>query len=166
MQDRVPSGFLCYNFLKLVECHISFETSECCNCLFSFIIYIISCSLVDHISSFVLFSLFFKTIKRSQSLSSRCTWRMIISLPWPWVPSVGQMGKEVVFFQRNLFYSVLILIFSFHVHGTRKHFENWNCSKFIGDIVMLVSSSMAMRDRSSESARFEVLHSQHRYVSF
>lgn len=37
-------------------------------------------------------------------------------------------------------------------------------SKFIGDIVMLVSSSMAMRDRSSESARFEVLNSQHSAV--
>ncbi|XP_024024438.1 UDP-glucose:glycoprotein glucosyltransferase isoform X2 [Morus notabilis] len=37
-------------------------------------------------------------------------------------------------------------------------------SKFISDIVMLVSSSMAMRDRSSESARFEVLHAQHSAV--
>ncbi|KAF3444470.1 hypothetical protein FNV43_RR14162 [Rhamnella rubrinervis] len=34
-------------------------------------------------------------------------------------------------------------------------------SKFISDIVMSVSSSMATRDRSSESARFEVLHAQH-----
>ncbi|XP_015878960.3 UDP-glucose:glycoprotein glucosyltransferase isoform X1 [Ziziphus jujuba] len=34
-------------------------------------------------------------------------------------------------------------------------------SKFISDIIMSVSSSMATRDRSSESARFEVLHAQH-----
>lgn len=31
-------------------------------------------------------------------------------------------------------------------------------SKFISDIIMLVSSSMSNRDRSSEAARFEVLH--------
>lgn len=33
-------------------------------------------------------------------------------------------------------------------------------SKFISDIIMLVSSSMAVRERSSETARFEVLHSK------
>lgn len=36
------------------------------------------------------------------------------------------------------------------------------CSKFISDIVMAVSSSMATRERSSESARFEILSDQHR----
>ncbi|KAK7364587.1 hypothetical protein VNO80_13324 [Phaseolus coccineus] len=35
-------------------------------------------------------------------------------------------------------------------------------SKFISDIVMAVSSSMAVRERSSESARFEILNDQHR----
>ncbi|TQD80729.1 hypothetical protein C1H46_033699 [Malus baccata] len=35
-------------------------------------------------------------------------------------------------------------------------------SKFISDTIMSVSSSMAMRDRSSESARFEVLSAQYR----
>ncbi|KAK8469111.1 hypothetical protein PHAVU_006G215600 [Phaseolus vulgaris] len=34
-------------------------------------------------------------------------------------------------------------------------------SKFISDIVMAVSSSMAVRERSSESARFEILNDQH-----
>nr|KYP63179.1 UDP-glucose:glycoprotein glucosyltransferase 1 [Cajanus cajan] len=34
-------------------------------------------------------------------------------------------------------------------------------SKFISDIVMAISSSMAMRERSSESARFEILNDQH-----
>lgn len=34
-------------------------------------------------------------------------------------------------------------------------------SKFISDVVMAVSSSMAMRERSSESARFEVLSDQY-----
>ncbi|KAL3004823.1 hypothetical protein AAZX31_08G185500 [Glycine max] len=34
-------------------------------------------------------------------------------------------------------------------------------SKFISDIVMTVSSSMATRERSSESARFEMLNDQH-----
>ncbi|XP_045817511.1 UDP-glucose:glycoprotein glucosyltransferase-like isoform X2 [Trifolium pratense] len=34
-------------------------------------------------------------------------------------------------------------------------------SKFISDIIMSVSSSMSMRERSSESARFEVLSDQH-----
>lgn len=34
-------------------------------------------------------------------------------------------------------------------------------SKFISDIVMSVSSSMSMRERSSESAHFEVLSAQH-----
>ncbi|TKY71358.1 UDP-glucose:glycoprotein glucosyltransferase [Spatholobus suberectus] len=34
-------------------------------------------------------------------------------------------------------------------------------SKFISDIVMAVSSSMAMRERSSESVRFEILNDQH-----
>ncbi|XP_058771792.1 UDP-glucose:glycoprotein glucosyltransferase-like [Vicia villosa] len=34
-------------------------------------------------------------------------------------------------------------------------------SKFISDIVMSVSSSMSMRERSSESARFEVLSDEH-----
>ncbi|XP_061337152.1 UDP-glucose:glycoprotein glucosyltransferase isoform X1 [Gastrolobium bilobum] len=34
-------------------------------------------------------------------------------------------------------------------------------SKFISDIVMALSSSMAMRERSSESARFEILSDQH-----
>ncbi|CAJ1963682.1 unnamed protein product [Sphenostylis stenocarpa] len=34
-------------------------------------------------------------------------------------------------------------------------------NKFISDIVMAVSSSMAMRERSSESARFEILNDQH-----
>ncbi|PON86639.1 UDP-glucose:Glycoprotein Glucosyltransferase [Trema orientale] len=37
-------------------------------------------------------------------------------------------------------------------------------SKFISDIVMLVSSSMATRDRSSEGARFEILHAEHSAV--
>ncbi|XP_027357768.1 UDP-glucose:glycoprotein glucosyltransferase isoform X2 [Abrus precatorius] len=34
-------------------------------------------------------------------------------------------------------------------------------SKFISDIIMALSSSMAMRERSSESARFEILNDQH-----
>ncbi|KAI4296235.1 hypothetical protein L6164_036209 [Bauhinia variegata] len=34
-------------------------------------------------------------------------------------------------------------------------------SKFLSDIVMVLSSSMAKRDRSSESARFEILNDQH-----
>ncbi|XP_068312697.1 UDP-glucose:glycoprotein glucosyltransferase-like [Pyrus communis] len=34
-------------------------------------------------------------------------------------------------------------------------------SKFISDTIMLVSSSMAMRDRSSESARFDILNAQY-----
>ncbi|RZB96618.1 UDP-glucose:glycoprotein glucosyltransferase isoform B [Glycine soja] len=34
-------------------------------------------------------------------------------------------------------------------------------SKFISDIVMALSSSMAKRDRNSESARFEILNDQH-----
>ncbi|RDX75646.1 UDP-glucose:glycoprotein glucosyltransferase, partial [Mucuna pruriens] len=34
-------------------------------------------------------------------------------------------------------------------------------SKFLSDIVMAVSSSMAMRERNSESARFEILSDQH-----
>ncbi|KAL2324775.1 hypothetical protein Fmac_023833 [Flemingia macrophylla] len=34
-------------------------------------------------------------------------------------------------------------------------------SKFISDIVMAVSSSMATRERSSDSARFEILNDQH-----
>ncbi|XWS67943.1 hypothetical protein CRYUN_Cryun04dG0048000 [Craigia yunnanensis] len=37
-------------------------------------------------------------------------------------------------------------------------------SKYISDIIMYVSSSMATRDRSSESARFEVLNSQYSAV--
>ncbi|KAK9286489.1 hypothetical protein L1049_014887 [Liquidambar formosana] len=37
-------------------------------------------------------------------------------------------------------------------------------SKFISDVVMFVSSSMAMRDRSSESARFEVLNAKYSAV--
>ncbi|KAJ4717311.1 UDP-glucose:glycoprotein glucosyltransferase-like [Melia azedarach] len=37
-------------------------------------------------------------------------------------------------------------------------------SKFVSDIVMLVSSSMAMRDRSSESARFEILSAEYSAV--
>lgn len=36
------------------------------------------------------------------------------------------------------------------------------CSKFISDIIMFVSSSIAMRDRSSESARFEILNAEYR----
>lgn len=41
-------------------------------------------------------------------------------------------------------------------------FTNFTCSKFVSDIVMSVSSSMALRDRSSESARFEILSAEHR----
>lgn len=41
-------------------------------------------------------------------------------------------------------------------------FLNFFCSKFISDIVMSVSSAMSMRERSSESARFEVLSDEHR----
>lgn len=37
-------------------------------------------------------------------------------------------------------------------------------SKFISDIIMFVSSSMAVRDRSSESARFEVLNADYSAV--
>ncbi|GAV61148.1 Glyco_transf_8 domain-containing protein/UDP-g_GGTase domain-containing protein [Cephalotus follicularis] len=37
-------------------------------------------------------------------------------------------------------------------------------SKFISDIIMFVSSSMAMRDRSSESARFEILTAEYSAV--
>ncbi|XP_017970879.1 PREDICTED: UDP-glucose:glycoprotein glucosyltransferase isoform X1 [Theobroma cacao] len=37
-------------------------------------------------------------------------------------------------------------------------------SKYVSDIVMFVSSSMATRDRSTESARFEVLNAQHSAV--
>lgn len=37
-------------------------------------------------------------------------------------------------------------------------------SKFISDIVMYVSSSMSMREQSSESARFEVLSAQHNAI--
>ncbi|KAL3814493.1 hypothetical protein ACJIZ3_015761 [Penstemon smallii] len=37
-------------------------------------------------------------------------------------------------------------------------------SKFISDIVMAISSSLAMRDRSSESARFEILSSEYSAV--
>ena len=41
-------------------------------------------------------------------------------------------------------------------------FLNVTCSKFISDAIMVVSSSMAMRDRTSESARFEVLNAEYR----
>ncbi|XP_057977897.1 UDP-glucose:glycoprotein glucosyltransferase [Malania oleifera] len=37
-------------------------------------------------------------------------------------------------------------------------------SKFIGDVIMYVSSSMATRDRSSDSARFEVLNAEYSAV--
>ncbi|KAL2647851.1 hypothetical protein AAZV13_05G141800 [Glycine max] len=37
-------------------------------------------------------------------------------------------------------------------------------SKFISDIVMALSSSMAMRERNSESARFEILNDQHSVI--
>ncbi|KAL5787384.1 hypothetical protein ACOSP7_004333 [Xanthoceras sorbifolium] len=37
-------------------------------------------------------------------------------------------------------------------------------SKFVSDIIMLVSSSMAMRDRNSESARFEILSAEYSAV--
>lgn len=37
-------------------------------------------------------------------------------------------------------------------------------SKFISDVIMFVSSSMAMRDRSTESARFEILNAQYSAV--
>ncbi|KAL7002014.1 hypothetical protein U1Q18_003164 [Sarracenia purpurea var. burkii] len=37
-------------------------------------------------------------------------------------------------------------------------------SKFISDIIMFVSSSIAMRDRSSESARFEILNAKYSAV--
>lgn len=37
-------------------------------------------------------------------------------------------------------------------------------SKYISDIIMFVSSSMALRDRSSESARFEVLNAEYSAV--
>lgn len=40
---------------------------------------------------------------------------------------------------------------------------NASCSKFISDIILFVTSSMAMRDRSSESARFEILSAEYRY---
>lgn len=36
------------------------------------------------------------------------------------------------------------------------------CSKFVSDIILFVTSSMAMRDRSSESARFEILSAEYR----
>lgn len=36
------------------------------------------------------------------------------------------------------------------------------CSKFISDVIMLVSSSMATRDRGSEGARFEILQASYR----
>nr|XP_034910754.1 UDP-glucose:glycoprotein glucosyltransferase isoform X2 [Populus alba] len=37
-------------------------------------------------------------------------------------------------------------------------------SKFVSDIIMYVSSAMAMRERSSESARFEILNAEHSAV--
>lgn len=40
---------------------------------------------------------------------------------------------------------------------------NASCSKFVSDIILFVTSSMAMRDRSSESARFEILSAEYRY---
>ncbi|KAG6709705.1 hypothetical protein I3842_06G146800 [Carya illinoinensis] len=39
-------------------------------------------------------------------------------------------------------------------------------SKFISDVISIVSSSMALRDRSSESARFEVLNAQYSAIVF
>ncbi|KAI3990911.1 hypothetical protein MKX01_026095 [Papaver californicum] len=39
-------------------------------------------------------------------------------------------------------------------------------SKFLSDLIMFVSSSMAMRERSSESARFEVLNAKYSAVVF
>lgn len=40
---------------------------------------------------------------------------------------------------------------------------NASCSKFVSDIILFATSSMAMRDRSSESARFEILSAEYRY---
>ncbi|KAH9751410.1 UDP-glucose:glycoprotein glucosyltransferase [Citrus sinensis] len=39
-------------------------------------------------------------------------------------------------------------------------------SKFVSDIILFVTSSMAMRDRSSESARFEILSAEYSAVVF
>ncbi|GLT63973.1 hypothetical protein SLA2020_364950 [Shorea laevis] len=46
------------------------------------------------------------------------------------------------------------------------HFLNVTCSKFISDVILIVSSSMAMRDRSSESANFEILSAEYSAVVF
>lgn len=52
--------------------------------------------------------------------------------------------------------------FKKHVFGGYANFLNNLCSKFVSDIVMLVSSSLAMRERGSERARFEILSAEHR----
>lgn len=57
------------------------------------------------------------------------------------------------------FLSILSSLVCITFHGD---FLNVTCSKFISDAIMVVSSSMAMRDRSSESARFEVLNAEYR----
>jgi UDP-glucose:glycoprotein glucosyltransferase len=44
----------------------------------------------------------------------------------------------------------------------RDDFLNVTCSKFISDVMLIVSSSMAMRDRSSETANFDILNAQYR----
>ncbi|KAJ0010856.1 hypothetical protein Pint_33129 [Pistacia integerrima] len=44
------------------------------------------------------------------------------------------------------------------------NFINALCSKFVSDIIMLVSSALAMRERGSESARFEILSAEHSAV--
>lgn len=46
--------------------------------------------------------------------------------------------------------------------GSLHCFYNVTCSKFVSDIIMSVSSALAKRDRSSETARFEILNADHR----
>ena len=46
--------------------------------------------------------------------------------------------------------------------GGYADFISATCSKFFSDIIMVVSSSMATRDRNSESARFEILSAEYR----
>lgn len=55
-----------------------------------------------------------------------------------------------------------IQLFKKHVLGGYANFINALCSKFLSDITMFVSSSLAMRERGSESARFEILSAEHR----
>lgn len=62
-----------------------------------------------------------------------------------------------------LYKHVPLPFFSFHYFFMPNgDFYNGVYSKFISDTIMFVSSSMAMRDRSSEGARFEVLNADYR----